>query len=793
MRWAGRVAGLVGILTLAAIAGGLWIARRALPEVEGTVRAKGLHGSVEIVRDLWGTPHVFAGEDDDAYFALGWAAAQDRLFQMELNRRLAQGRLSEVFGARTLSTDRLFRTMDFDGVGRRTLGRARPEAVRAAEAYARGVNAYVGTLKGRLPPEFALLGIGFEAARAEDFAGILGFMAWRLNLSWAFDPLYERLVDRVGEERASELFPYDFGGSPPVHPAADATRLRSTLFDLSPDERALVSFGPSLRASNNWVVGRRKSATGLPILCNDPHLAHGLPGIWYEAHLKTPTQDVIGVTIPGFPLVVIGHNRHVAWGMTNVMLDAADFFVEKLDPENGRVLSRGEWTPLETRTETIRIKGRPSVSLEVRSTPHGPLVTDLLPGEKRALSYRWNYAAASQACEIDGLYALDRARNWADFQAALRRFGSLSQNVVYADTKGHIGMQTTGAVPRFQGRRDGRRFRIGWDGSEDWDGFIPFEDLPSSFDPAQGWLASANNPTFPAPAPYYVSSQWEPVDRIERIQELIREKDKLTVEDMKRIQQDTTAVSARRIAPWVVAAFDARPSTDDDVRKAVALLRSWDGDMGADSAAATVFAVLYRRLFDETFADEMGQELAHAYRAQANVWAIMIRAAIEGHESWFDRVDTPGIESRDDVLRVSLEKAVGELRRTLGGAPSTWRWGRVHTLEFQHPLGRGMPLLGFYFNRGPFPVPGDNQSVNKMEVGEASFAVLNGPSMRQITDLSDPSRSLSVLPGGESGIPASPHYADQMSLWLSGRYHPSLMSRADIDEAAEARLVLAPE
>jgi penicillin G amidase len=793
MTWPKRIAVVASALGLAGVAWGLWIARRALPAETGAVAVEGLRGTVEIVRDRWGVPHIYANDDDDAYFGLGWATAQDRLFQMEMNRRLAQGRLSEVFGARTVLLDRLFRTMDFAGGGRRVLARARPEALSAAHAYAQGVNAYVRVLGRRLPPEFALLRIGFDEARAEDFAGILGFMAWRLNLSWAFDPLYERLVAKVGEERAAELFPYNSGGSPSVYPAtATARPPQLSLFDLSPDAAALASFGPSLRASNNWVVGPRKSATGRPILCNDPHLAHGLPGVWYEAHLKTSTQDVIGVTIPGFPLVVIGHNRQIAWGMTNLMVDAADFFLEKIDAEGTRVLSRGEWTPLERRSETIRVRGGRPLTLEVRSTPHGPLVSDLLPGETRALSYEWNYQAASQACELDGFYALDRARSWTEFRAALSRLGSIAQNVVYADAKGHIGLQAAGAIPRLTGRRDGTRFRTGWDGSEDWDGFIPFDELPSVFDPPQGWLASANNPTLPAPSPYYISSQWEPVDRIRRIQELIREKDKLSVEDMERIQQDTTVVSAREIAALVVLAFATQPPRDDEVRAAIDLLRGWDGDMRADSAAATIFSVLYRRLFDETFSDELGKDLARAYRAQANVWAIMLEAALERHPRWFDRVDTPGVEGRDDVLRAGLEKSVDELRRTLGGEPRTWTWGRVHTLEFQHPLGRGSSLLGFYFNRGPFPVPGHNESVNKMEFGDEGFAVIQGPSMRQITDFSDLDRSVAVLPGGQSGIPSSPHYADLMALWLAGRYHPLLMDRDEIDQVVEGRLVLNP-
>ena len=791
-----KVVLIVTALVLAIAAGGAaWIARRALPLVNGTVRVAGLSGRAEVVRDKWGVPHIFADSDDDAYFALGYATAQDRLFQLEINRRLAQGRLSEVFGPATVKTDRLFRTMSFAGIGRRMMAEARPEASAAAEAYARGVNAWVAVLGGRLPPEFPLLGIDFETAKADDFVGILGFMAWRLNLSWEFDPLYERLVQTVGEARAAELFPYNFGGSPSVYPAVTAAPspalARSALFDLSPEASAIVSFGPSLRASNNWVVGPEKSATGHPILCNDPHLAHGLPGIWYEAHLQTKTQDVIGVTIPGFPLVVIGHNRDIAWGMTNLMLDAADFFEEKIDAD--RVMSRGQWVRVTTRAENIKVKGAQDVSLTIRSTPHGPLVSDLLPGESRALSYQWNYAVARGPGEVDGFYALDRARNWTEFRDAVKGFASVAQNVVYADAAGHIGLQAVGAIPRLTGRRDGTRFRAGWDGTEEWDGFVPFDEHPSVLDPPQGWLASANNPTVAAPAPYYISSQWEPVDRITRIQELLGAKDKLSVEDMKHIHLDTTVVSARQIAPLVVAAFDGHPSPSAAVAASVALLRGWDGDMKVESPAATLFAVLYRRLFYEIFADEMGDALARDYRKQANVSAIMIGAAMAGgHDRWLDNVSTPAVEGRGDVLRASLEKAVTELAATLGGAPSTWTWGRLHTLEFQHPLGRASRLLNAYLSRGPFPVPGHNQSIDKMEYDESDFRVLHGPSMRQITDFSDLDHSLAVLPGGQSGIPASPHYADLMPLWLAGEYHPFPMARQEVDRVAESHLVLTP-
>ncbi len=793
MRWLALV--LVALLLAGAGLGlGLrHLGRRALPQIDGTLAATGIGASTEIVRDQWGVPHIFAACDDDAYFALGFVTAQDRLFQLELLRHLGQGRLSELFGPAMLKTDRLFRTMQLHRVGVAMLARARPEARQGVEAFARGVNASAAALHGRLPPEFAILGLDFEPAKADDFIGILGYMSWGLNMSWHFDPLYTKLAARLPPERLAEIFPFDFGGSPSAHPRAMTPRPAASLplFELSPAERALLESVPSLHASNNWVLGPSKTTSGAPILANDPHLGHGAPGIWYEVHLKTPTQDVTGVTIPGLPFVILGHNREIAWGFTNVMLDGADFFAEKLRPGSpGEVMSRGEWVKLEERREEIRVRGAAPVPLTIRSTPHGPLVSDLLPGQAEALSYQWNYFAP-EGNEIEAIYALNRARNWDEFRGAVRHFGAVSQNVAYADRTGHIGLQTTGLIPRLRGRLDGSAIRSGWDGSEDWDGFIPFEENPSSFDPAEGWLASANNPTVPS-SPYYISSQWEPLDRYRRIQEMIESRPRHSLDDVRQMHMDTLLVSAREITPAIEAAFGDGPA-DAVVAAALGQLRGWDGDMKAERAAPTLFSVFYRRLFYAIFQDEFGPELARAYRSHANVSAIMLEQVMRhGPEHWFDRIDTPGREDRSQILRTSFVAAVRELLRTLGDDPASWRWGRLHTITFQHALGRGSRLLAAYFDRGSFAVPGHTSTVNKMEFDEADFEVRDGPSMRQITDLGDLERSLSILPMGQSGIPASAHYDDMLPLWLSGGYHAFTMERVNIEKNAEGRLVLEP-
>ncbi len=752
----------------------------------------GIDGRVEIVRDRRGVPHIFAASDSDAYFGLGFAVAQDRLFQLDLLRHLGQGRLAEMFGADLIKVDRLFRTLDLQGIGVRRLARARPEVRSAFEAYARGINAACASRPGRLPLEFVLTGQDFAPVRPDDFVGVLGYMVWSLQISWDFDPLYEDLVARVGEERAATLFPFTAGPDAAVFPAPAGPRPRASLFDLGPSERAFLERLPSFGASNTWAVAPSRSATGHALLANDPHLDLGLPPTWYLAHLSTPHQDVAGATIPGLPFVVIGRNRDVAWGLTNLMLDSGDFFLEKTRPgPPAQVLHKNAWGDLTARVETLNVKGAPPVSLTVLSTPHGPLVSELVPGHQEALSFSWSYALAEHANDFDAVYDLDRARSWTDFRAALGQMGGIAQNVSYADQAGHIGLLATGAIPRRAGRPDGTRFRQGWDGSQEWRGFFTFEENPWLLDPPEGVVAAANNPTFAPPARYYVSSLWEPQDRIRRIRELLAARPKLGVDDMRAMQADVLAVSGRTWSRLVQESFAAPPVLDGSARAALDLVSRWDGTMGVESPAAALIAVSRVRLFHETFDDELGRPLADAFSAKANVASTMLEAVLADPQSaWFDRTDTPEREDRAAIVRRSFLAAVEDLRRRLGGEPREWGWGRVHTLTLGHPLGQ-VSWLAPYFNLGPYPMPGHALTVFKEESHD-DFRIYMGPSLRQIVDLSDPGHSLIVIPGGESGLPASAHYGDQLELLRDGEYHTLGLDRAQIEEGAEGTLVLEP-
>jgi penicillin amidase len=771
---------LLGTLVLGA--GAFHLHRRALPAASGRRTTPGLDGRVEIVRDRWGVPHVFAASPRDAYFGLGYATGQDRLFQLEVHRRIASGRLAELFGLAALEVDRLFRTMDLQGIARRRLAASSPEVREALARYADGVNAAAADSAGRLPVEFTLLRASFAPVSADEYAGLLGYMTWILNASWDMDPLYERLAARVGEEKARLLFPYDHGGEPAVFGPDAANGLRAAF------DAVGLAWGPA--GSNTWVVAPGRSATGHALLANDPHLTHGVPSLWYEAHLHAPGLDVAGVTLPGLPVVIIGHNRRIAWGTTNLMLDGADFFVEHLDgPPVQNVMYRGQWTPVVHRREHIVVKGQAPVDLDVVETPHGPLVNHLLPKLAAPTSYQWVFRAAEDASEFDGFFRLNAAGNWAEFQDAVSRFGATAQNMSYADVDGHIGLQATGRLPRRLGRWDGNGFRKGWDGSDEWDGFLPFAENPSAFDPPSGLLAAANNVAVPAPARHFLSSHWEPPDRILRIREVLGGRDKVSIDDMRALHADVTLAAWPELRDALRAAFADRaaPAPIDLER-----LWRWDGAMRADSAEAAVFAAFYKNLYHAIVDDEMG-DLAAGYRAKTNMSAIMVRAALFGSAgAWLDDVRTADVEGRDEILRRALTSAAAELRACCGDDPARWAWGRRHTMELRHPIGRAGGILAAYFNLGPFPAGGHALTVNKGEFTDEDYRVTASPSMRHIIDMGHVESALSVIPAGQSGIPASPHYADQLDLWRKVDYHPLLMNRAAIDAVAEGTWVLEP-
>jgi penicillin G amidase len=790
--------GLLVLILAAAAAGffyGRHLARRALPDYSTDVRLSGLKDDVTVHRDEFAIPHLFAKNDEDLYRATGYVMAQDRLWQMDLIRRATAGRLSEIFGEKLVDTDLFMRLLRISEKSRRALAKTPAPMVRALEAFADGVNQCAAALGRNLPLEFALLGYSFEPWLPEHTLNLIGYMAWMGADTTGEDRFLDKAAQRLGPDspRFQELLPhpelYKTFIHPKFKPGPGGLAAASIIDGARMHLRAL---GLSVSAaSNNWAVSGDRSVTGKPLLANDMHLDYGLPGIWYQIHqVVEGGLDVTGVTIPGSPFVVAGHNSRVAWGYTFVESDALDLYREKIDTDHpGRYRFNGAWLPLEIRSETIRLKGGGEAVRTVRSTPHGPIISseaDLARGE--ALALRW--IGLDDSNESRATYEMDRAGNWAEFTAALRNFAAVAVNTVYADVDGNIGLYTCGSVP-LRKKGDGLAVLPGDTDEYDWTGTIPFEALPHTFNPPGGAVFSANNKPAGDGYPYSIGHYFSR-ERVDRIRELLAEKPKLGADDFIRMQADLRSRRAETMGRAFTGLLDRAPDLSPGERRAIDLLKTWDAEFRADSPAAAIFESLYLELIREAAEDELGPELTGAFlntvaRPALAYW-------IEHPDSdWWDDIRTPDKrETFPDILRRSLAAAVGNLEKSAGSDQADWTWGRFHTLTLAHPLSQVRILDRlFHLNRGPAALGGSFDTLPQQHFAmDGDFRILMGPSQRHIFDTADWDRSLTVIPTGESGVPASAHYGDQTRLFLEGRTHADYTARDKIEKAARYKMTL---
>lgn len=802
----------------------------------GAVQLTGLQAPVEILRDRWGVPHIYATNARDLMFAQGFVHAQDRLWQMEFQRRMVAGRLAEVAGPAALPADRAMRILGMRRVAGAEAALLDAETRAELDAYAAGVNA--GMAREPLPVEFTLLRFRPEPWTAADSLSWAKMMAWSLSVNWESELLRAALIERLGPERAAELEPpppaawptvLDRAGTealaglcdPTVRPAE--TSIPSD--DLNENTRGDADL-PAIAAapgSNNWVVAGWRSATGKPLLANDMHLLLMAPAIWYENHLICDEFNVTGVTFPGIPGVVAGHNGHVAWGFTNGFPDVQDLYMERLRrAEDGRVQYeyRGAWLDAEVREEVIQVKGSEPVTQEVIVTRHGPIINALAPGLAapvpplpadygavsalaHPLALRWT--ALDPAPMLSALRAMNRARTCAGFREALRGWVTPVQNTVYADIYGDIGYSYPGRVP-IRARGQGRVPVPGWDGEHEWLGYVPFDELPHLRNPAQGFIASANNRVADA-FPHFLGSEFADGDRAQRIVELLSSRPKADVAFFQQMQQEQISPTMVTLAGYL---GQLRPA-DPQLAAAVEAVRRWDGRLTPDSPAAALCEVFGRALMQTILLRHIGEgeadrDLALRYLGKGptpvlaegsfmshRAWEWLLHILALPHSAWFDLGHGEG---RDAALLIALRHTLAYLADQLGPpGPDlrNWAWGRLHTVTFGHLAGR-VPALAQHFNRGPFPVGGDGNTVWATGNGltpEASTAVV-GPPFRFIADLGDLDHCWGCLVPGNSGRPASPHYDDQIAAWFKGEYHPMLYARADVEGGAVARLHLKP-
>jgi len=735
------------------------------PGYRGKVSLPGLKDEVEVVTDSWGVPHVFARNEEDLFLAAGYVQAGERMWQMELTRRTGSGRLSEIVGDAASDSDALMRNLGLMEAALRDYELLPEEMKTRLAAYARGVNAWLGSRGWKWPPEFLLLRHRPEPWSIIDSLIIKEVMALLLCADFPSEALRALLVSRLGAERALEIMEE---GIPP--PSAEVPEVRLTGF-----MRTVFA-----QESNNWAVSGERSVTGKPLLANDPHLQIDLPPIWLEMHLHCPTINAAGVTLPGVPLVIIGHNDNIAWGVTNSAVDVQDLYIERFNESGDMYWDQGGWRPLEKKEERIRVKGEKMPrTLTVLWTSRGPVITPLILQSKEPLSLRWTLHDGGRT--LEAVYRLNQARDWDSFRAALRLFDTPSQNFVYADREGNIGYYLSGKIP-VRGRASALYPFPAWEESGRWKGFLDEGEKPNLFNPEEGMVLTANHDITPEGYPHYLSVDWDASFRADRIRELLLHEEKHSLETFRALQRDVYAMRGEKVLDLV----SELEGSDGPLAESLEMLRNWDRLVGGGSAPA-----LYEAFMDALPAEVFQDELGDAFRVFDLLFrrkkAGLLRILDDPDSPWFDDRETVEREGREEALAAALSRAYGKLE-WLYGPPENWDWSRMNAVRLRHVLGR-VPLFRF-FNLGRKPAGGDafTVGVNYVTPRDSSWSA----SCRQVIDLSDWDRSVCVVTSGNSGHFMSRFYRNQVDLWLSGRYHPMWFSRSGIERNAAGTMVLEP-
>lgn len=783
------------ILVLSVI--GYFVAKSPIPEYEGERTVTGITAPVKVYRDSFAVAFIEAQSGEDAAFAIGYAHAQERLFQMDLTRRAGEGKLSEVFGTRTIPFDKMFKTVGLYKLVKENIDKYNPESLKLVEAYADGVNQYMKDAEGNYSIEFDILGYTPEPWKKEHSLLIAKLLAWELNISWWTDMSFTHIIQKVGRDKVKELLPeYPENGAVIIPPELeDYADVRLDMINTDRRFREFMNFTGTHIGSNNWAVNGSKSESGSAVVANDPHLAFQAPGKWYTVVINSPEWNVTGFTIPGVPGVVIGKNENIAWTMTNVMADDADFYIEKLDSTGTKYMLNGSWNELDIYSDTVTVKDSADVVFDVKRNHRGPIVSGIHPyrvfhpneyQDSAVVSMRWT--ALDFSDELYAMVGVNKAKDWNEFVSSLEYFKAPGQNFVYGDKQGNIGYVCAAKLPV----RENVSPTLVYDGTTDlydWKGYVPYNEMPRMFNPGSEYIATANNKVDRS-FPHHISNIWEPTSRIHRINELLESKQAHSIGDHKKYQNDFYSHYAESILPSVLKAFESVKINDDNLDTALNLLREWDFVMDRDSQAPTVFLTFYQSLLENIFMDELGEALFKEYVIVANVPYRSVQDMLlsDNSSEWFDDVDTDEYETRNTVIRNSMNDALTYLEETLGTDPADWQWGRLHTVTFKHFFSGQAYMLDAIINIGPYELGGDGTTINNTEYSfREPYANKLGPSMRFLFDFANPDEFVFIMPTGQSGHILSDHYDDMTQLWLDGKY---IHLNTDIDSLNKAKLKL---
>ena len=784
---------VVVILALVLLAGVIAVPalrKSGLPELNGDKNIAGLTADVKVIRDERGVPHIYASNEHDLYFITGYVTAQERLWQMDMVRHATQGRLSELFKRDMFDTDHFLRALGMPEKSRLVLEKEDPAILATLQAYADGVNAWIAECGNKLPPEFRVLGYKPEPWTMVDITNIIGFIGWDLASSNLSDEISNyKLGKKLGPEKASELI-------------ADWNLVDEVVFpEFNLDEKlidsAMAAIGSmekleelgivTLSGSNNWAVSGSRSETGKPILSNDMHLGFNVPGFWMQVHQVIPGElNVTGVIFPGEPFIVAGHNDRIAWGMTNLSVDDIDLFVETVDSTGNNYLYKGEWLPFRVVEHQLKMSDDSSQTRVIKYSHHGPVISGMRGIDDAVLTMCWTGYDYSD--EIKAVYLLNRAGNWDEFRAALSNFRSISQNFAYADIDGNIGLNTGGGVPVRKGT--GLLPRRGDTEEYEWKGYVPFELLPSSFNPEEGFVSSANQRTVDRDYPFYISGEFSMPYRILRIREMAAEKQVLGIEDFKRMITDNHSVYAKMLTPVILKGAEAIENPDVTEKTAIEELKGWDYAMDPSLVAPTLFEFIRIEMARQLLGDELDELYGGPLGRQHDFYIYSLMK--EGPDEWVDNVDTPEKETMDMIIARSITAAVDTLAARYGAYGEQWQWGKIHTFTLEHPMG-GVKILDRFLglNSKTYAVGGSYHTVEPYSYKD-NFRTNHGASERHIFNTADWDKSLTVIPTGTSGIPGSPFYLSQTETYVNNGFYSEPFSEAAVEAARKYEMIFRP-
>lgn len=791
-----RIAILIVVLLLVTIAAAKLYLQSHSPDYNANLALAGLSGEVELYFDQYAIPHIYTGNENDAFRALGYVHAQERLWQMELVRRIAPGRLSEVFGEATLKTDQFFRMIglsEYSAESVRHFNESLAAPIREKVlAYLDGINQFVDN--GKTPLEFTIMGLEKTHFTPTDVYNITGYMAFSFAMAHKTEPILSYILEKYGNDYLADL---------DVHVDSSTTVIKSGvgtlgLKDLSMQVQGIMDGLPvsSFIGSNSWVVSGAKTKSGQVLFSNDPHIGFSQPAVWYEAHLNVSGKNLYGYWLAGFPFPQLIHTDHHAIGLTMFENDDIDFFREKQNPENAdQYQFKGDWLNYQLREETIKVKDGEDVKMTIKSTVHGPVMNDGIEilHDDAPVSMWWVYPKHPNRT-LEASYQLGTAQNMAEARAAASLIHAPGLNVMYGDVEGNVAWWAVAKLPKRPDHVNSKLILDGSTGEDDPLGYYDFSENPQAENPAWGYVYSANNqpisPTGIRHPGYYL-----PEDRARRIVSLLEAKDDWTAEDFKMMITDVTSENVPEIVASLIADME-QSNLSDAEKSALQTLKNWSGNFALNQTAPTIYNKFIYHLAHGIFADEMGEEMFNVFNGNHLMKRSMQPLFANLDSPWWDDVSTPSnLETRTEIINDAFKKSIEELAEQLGNDPQNWQWEKVHTLEHNHSFS-AVPSLKKYFNVGPFPVPGNTETINNMLnrwQAAGTYEVFAGPSTRRIIDFADVvGNSWSILPTGQSGNVLSDHYSDQAEMYAKGEFRRMLMGKEEIVKVAKYRAVFSP-